>query len=639
MKKRKLKFGGRADAYLEWAFHTRFQGYCTVLERERNKQIGLLVQWPDDPADLSPASAPEPVKIPSVYQGFRHTAMAVDLYWLLTNPEALSFLGRARRIELTSPMAASYDVDTPSLLGQGYPGVDAPEGVLLGCIDDMFPLANAAFFRGGANRIARFWDQNDAGASAGKRLGTRSDDPHGTDFGYGKELVRNAHHAAAIATATDLQDESAYYERMGMSALRRNATHGAHVLDLFAGPLPARSRISVSRDLDGGGDGSSCSPPSRQVADDPASRAPIVLVELPDYAIEDPSGRWLGRNILDGLHYIDQVAGPVGNGIQRVVVNVSWGPQTGPRDGTSLLEQAMDELVLRPGRQFDIVLAAGNSRTARAHAEFKANQERVGLVWCVPPALEAPSHLEIWWPGGVMPGDAKITVTSPGGTMVETAGGEGIWTPQGRPNPLWGVTQVRCGDRMMALVALAPTFVRDCATDCAQHGRWLISIKRIETDRLVHVNVARTNHNMGAKRPSPGSYLWDPSYETFRSGRQGRSEAPPPHCQVQPAGTLSGIATGSFTRVASGYRLADALPSTYASQGPCDTRVGPDFCYPTDESSVLLGIRGGGVRSGSVTRIIGTSAASPQLARDSSNLGAIPQPVGRTDPRLGMGLR
>ena len=400
---------------------------------------------------------------------------------------------------------------------------------MLGCIDDMFPLANAAFFRHGANRIVRFWDQNDTGAVAGKQLGTRSDDPPGTDFGYGNELVRTDLHAAAIATAVDLQDESAYYERMGMRALRRNATHGAHVLDLFAGPLPARSRISASRDPYRGGDGSSCRPPSRQVPDDPASRAPIVLVELPDYAIEDPSGRWLGRNILDGLHYINQVAGPVGKGIQRVVVNVSWGPQTGPRDGTSLLEQAMDELVRRAGRQFEIVLAAGNSRTARAHAEFKASHGCEQLVWCVPPALEAPSHLEIWWPGWVERGDAKITVTSPDGSVAKTAG-EGIFTAPGKP--CWGVTQVRCGDRMMALVALAPTFIRGGAANTAQHGRWLISIEEIntepKTEGLVHVNVARTNHNMGAKRRSPASYLWIlPMRSSDTAGKAGTNRRRP----------------------------------------------------------------------------------------------------------------
>ena len=121
MKKRKLKFGGRADAYLEWAFHTRFQDYGTVFERDRNKHVGLLVQWRDGIADLPRRYAGNAVKIPSAYKGFKHAAMAVELKWLLTTPQALSFLGRARRIELTSPIAAS--LRRPAVAAQaGVPG-------------------------------------------------------------------------------------------------------------------------------------------------------------------------------------------------------------------------------------------------------------------------------------------------------------------------------------------------------------------------------------------------------------------------------------------------------------------------------------------------------------------------------------
>lgn len=645
---KQLRFGGRADAYLEWAFQTCCRGYCTDWQRQENKYVGLLVQWRDDIPDLPPRYDGDSVRIPSTYRGFEYAAMAVESQWLLAHPHAEVFLANAARIELASPIAAAHDVPALSLK-QGYAGVDAPEGLLLGCIDAEFPLANAAFFRDGKNRIARFWNQDADAAIAGKRLGTLGDDPDATDFCYGKELLKSDHPAVAVATSADLQDESAYYERMGMSALRRSATHGAHVLDIFAGPRPARSRLPDSRDRYGGGDGSSCRPPSRQVADDPASRAPIVVVQLPDYAIEDPSGRWLGRNILDGLHYIDQVAGPVGsdgNGIRHVVVSVSWGPQTGPRDGTSLLELAMDELVARrPGRQLDIVLAAGNSRNARAHAEFEAMAGCDGLVWCVPPALESPSHLEIWWPGAVISGDAKITVTSPDGTEVAT-GGEGIWTAPGEPHPCWGVTQVRCGHRMMALVALAPTFVRDSdgADPAAAHGRWLISVKGSSAVGRVHVNVARTNHNMGARKHARSSYLRDAQYEEFRHSRQGRNGSPPPLSLVQSSSTLNGIATGAQIRVASGYRLSDASAASYASQGPCAPRDGPDLSYPTDESALLPGIMGGAVRAGTVARLVGTSTAAPQLARELAEFGgpiAEPRPesLGPRDPRLGMGRR
>jgi hypothetical protein len=144
---------------------------------------------------------------------------------------------------------------------------------------------------------------------------------------------------------------------------------------------------------------------------------------------------------------------------------------------------------------------------------------------------------------------------------------------------------------------------------------------------------------MGAGRRSRSSHLWDPVYEDFRHSRLGRNEQPPAKSLVQSSSTLSGVATGSKTRVATGYRLADAAPSTYASEGPCTLRKGPDLSYPTDESGLMVGIKAGAVRSGTVVRLAGTSAAAPQFVRDIADLGPIADPVGPPHPRLGMGRR
>src|SRR4029079_18088890 len=88
------------------------------------------------------------------------------------------------------------------------------------------------------------------------------------------------------------------------------------------------------------------------------------------------------------------------------------------------------------------------------------------------------------------------------------------------------------------------------------------------------------------------------------------------------SGSLNGIATAKDSRVhvAGGYILANGRKSPYSSagparRGPLTLRVGPDFALPCDESYALQGIRAGGNRSGSVFRLIGTSAAAPQLAR------------------------
>jgi hypothetical protein len=94
-------------------------------------------------------------------------------------------------------------------------------------------------------------------------------------------------------------------------------------------------------------------------------------------------------------------------------------------------------------------------------------------------------------------------------------------------------------------------------------------------------------------------------------------------------GTLNGIATaidpsaspqGQRVHVAGGDMLANARKAPYASAGPARghpalLRIGPDFALFCDESYALQGVRAGGTRSGAVFRLIGTSAAAPQLAR------------------------
>jgi hypothetical protein len=89
-------------------------------------------------------------------------------------------------------------------------------------------------------------------------------------------------------------------------------------------------------------------------------------------------------------------------------------------------------------------------------------------------------------------------------------------------------------------------------------------------------------------------------------------------------GTLNGIATAVDTsvHVAGGDVILGGRKAAYSSAGPArggSLRIGPDFVLPCDESYALEGIRAGGTRSGGVFRLIGTSAAAPQLARRIAN--------------------
>ena len=128
---------------------------------------------------------------------------------------------------------------------------------------------------------------------------------------------------------------------------------------------------------------------------------------------------------------------------------------------------------------------------------------------------------------------------------------------------------------------------------------------------------------MGVRTGARRSYFVDPEWEQTRSAEAAGAyidgEFDKRGSLIHRFGTLNGIATDdvSSVHVAGGYILANGRKSSYSSAGPArgGSRLGPDYALPCDESYALQGIRAGGNRSGSVFRLIGTSAAAPQLAR------------------------
>lgn len=405
-------------------------------------------------------------------------------------------------------------------------------------------------------------------------------------------------------------------EASGLAPLPR-ISHGAHVLSWLAGQPPYA----------GGGFGL-----------DLASRCPLILVNLPQQAVDDPTGRWLGRHVLDGLDYM--VAQALAIRAKRLVVNISWGPQTGPHDGSSLLERALGQRVDQAqdlGLALSIVLAAGNSRNSRAHAQWGAAQGCDRLIWVVPPAGSAPSFLELWWPQGTALSQVQVSVQTPAGGTLTLAGAGRVAGHKAHlvivPHPAAKQTI-----RPMALLALHPT---GDAAQAAPHGRWQISVKGVaHAVGQAHAYVARQTANLGGRYRGADSYLDDPSYDQQRFRRQ--PGAARNGLRVTRDGTLSGLATAAHPKVfaAAGAVWSSGEPADYSSEGPCagGTAPRPDWALPTDETPLLQGLLGAGSRPGSVVRLVGTSMAAPQLARLLLN-GLPPLPPSQPwDQRLGLGL-
>ena len=172
-------------------------------------------------------------------------------------------------------------------------------------------FANTLFqFSANDTRVLWLWNQDKH--AAGFPLDPSSGPTSLCNFGYGGQW--------SVADLNDIlveevDGQAPAYARAGLQGLRRSAAHGPHVMDLLCG---------------------------KREPGDLINDADVVFIQFPQKAIADPSGRWLARYALDGLHYIIECAGP---GTGCIAVNLSWGPQTGPHDGSSVLERAIDELV------------------------------------------------------------------------------------------------------------------------------------------------------------------------------------------------------------------------------------------------------------------------------------------------------
>jgi hypothetical protein len=215
----------------------------------------------------------------------------------------------------------------------------------------------------------------------------------------------------------------------------------------------------------------------------------------------------------------------------------------------------------------------------------------------------------------------SVTLSSPSGATSTSGSGPTPPAAGGSLPPYIGVyAPVVWGNHKMWLLAVEPTGL------VAEHGDWKIRVAGIPKNARVHAFVARSDPNMGVRTGARRSYFVDHGWELTRSAEASHiyadGEFDDTGSMISRYGTLNGIATAKHPRVhvAGGYIVADAKgrKSRYSSAGPArptSPRVGPDYVLPCDESYALQGIRAGGNRSGSVFRLIGTSAAAPQLAR------------------------
>ena len=573
------------------------------------------------------------------------------------------------RIQLGLPRLPPADTIPPIRnIQQGGP---IPRTVI-GIVDDGCAFAHPAFCSPkGATRVHFLWDQD--GARTGHPAPWRRVD----QAGYGaelwhQELTRYSERAWSLN-----DDEYAYksvnYGPVRLDLDRRNtmfSIEGISPQDLPVGTmLRSAHGTSVMYLAAGVASDTACGAPlrgQRAVAPDPslhvthdsadyASRWPIIFVQLPTAATLDTSGGSLGVHVLDGIRYIIHRANCIpgdssepgtdlkpdlgstnaateldASSKNRIIINVSYGAIAGPHDGTSILEQAMADLVSDTADPFVaytwICLAAGNAARARAYARLSLRPgEDKSIAWRIPPDNPLQSFLEIWLPEVDAQGRAleqgliervTLLITPPGQPSQRVVCGT-AWacqldgTEAKKPRVIAGAVfarRVAQGQRgTMALIAVAATRRgSDVNNFCAPHGQWIVELSNESGTSTAGVNPGReivvqawTERNdlvfgtprsqqstVEAEDPIPELTESMPDARRYlKSAQSGRPNyAMSDSLEPRPTlGSLAGaksvqktpidfFALSAYKRgqtvVVGGYRLADGEMADYSSGGP-----------------------------------------------------------------------
>jgi peptidoglycan hydrolase-like protein with peptidoglycan-binding domain len=276
-------------------------------------------------------------------------------------------------------LSPGFDPAVPEMPGPAQPGVRPTDvrrspaltltgaGVVVASADWGVDVDSAAFRwpavpatadadrRPGGTRFVSFWDQRDQAAG-----------PHPDRYGYG-----TVHDRDEIDRA--LQGPRPY-ELLGYHPAIADpaglGTHGTHVLDIAAGTGRAGGPAGIAPDAD------------------------LIFVHLAD---RNTGGLASFGDSVRLLEAVDFISGAAGS--QPCVINISAGRICGPKDGTTLVERAFDELLTATPGRF-IVNSAGNYFRRRAHARGTiAPGEARSLSFVIDPADITLNELEIWYDG------------------------------------------------------------------------------------------------------------------------------------------------------------------------------------------------------------------------------------------------
>lgn len=498
-------------------------------------------------------------RIPEGFQRHRWSRIANRIYAADLPLDEIERLGRERGVvyieagRTLQPMLetsrAEIKADIVQAPPAGTPGLDGT-GVIVGIIDDGLDFTLDDFRdASGATRIAFLWDQS---------LSPRPGEASPAGFGFGVE-----YDAAAINRALQASNPFAVV-RTGLAS--ENGTHGTHVAGIAVGN--GRSHDAQF-------------PAGRFVGVAPA--ATIIFVDT-----KRGSGNLTDSvNLARAVSYIFKKADELG---RPCVINISKGGGGGSHDGESIVERAIDDLLVEQlGRA--LVKSAGNLHTHRGHASGRlvSGQTR-RLTWSVGNDDRTQNEIEIWYSSRDR---LRVRLTSPTGRATPWVhAGEPFDQPADPNNPHITIE----AERFTALNGDSLTYIEvDPPKGAAvPPGNWIIEIEALEIQ--------------------DGTFdAWIERDDEHHLGFSGSD--------FDPVRTLSPPGTGHRTITVANYNHHVAPPAINRSSGRGRTRDGrmkPEVAAPGTDilSSRSLGGRRdghGGVFPMRVKKS-GTSMAAPHVA-------------------------
>ncbi len=254
-----------------------------------------------------------------------------------------------------------------TLTGAGVVVASVDWGVDVDSAAFRWPAEPGADTDAGGTRFLSFWDQRD-----------QAPGPCPYPYEYG-----TVHDREEI---DDALADPRPYERLGyhpaIADPGGHGAHGTHVLDIAAGNGQAGGPVGI------------------------APGADLVFVHLADRRTGGLANFGDSVRLLEAVDFISRTAGP-----RPCVINISAGRTCGPKDGTTLVERALDELLAAiPGRF--VVNSAGNYFGWRTHSCGRIGPgETRSLTFVVDPADVTLNEIEIWYDGA---DEFAVRVTPPG---------------------------------------------------------------------------------------------------------------------------------------------------------------------------------------------------------------------------------